>query len=187
MVAINQDIPDFETDAFHNGMIKKMKLSDFKGKWLVMAFYPADFTFVCPTELQELAQTYDQFQDSDAEVVAISTDTAYSHLAWHESSPAIGLVKYPMLADPTGKISRAFGTYIEDKGLSWRATFIIDPDGVLKAMSMHDNSIGRSALEILRQVQAAKHVRENPGIVCPAGWKPGGDTLKPGDDLVGKI
>ncbi len=187
MVAMNEEIPDFETKAFHGNAIVDIKLSDFRGKWLVMAFYPADFTFVCPTELQELAQTYDQFQESDAEVVAISTDTAFSHLAWHDSSPAVGLVQFPMLADPTGKICKAFGTYIEDKGLSWRATFIIDPDGKLKAMSMHDNDIGRSALEILRQVQAAKHVRENPGIQCPAGWRPGAETVRPADDLVGKM
>ena len=187
MIRIGEEIPDFETDAYHNGELKKLKLSDYRGKWLVMMFYPADFTFVCPTELQEMAQNYEDVTTTGGEVLSISTDTAYVHLAWHESSPAIGLVKFPMLADPSGKISKAFGTYNEDNGLSWRATFIIDPEGKLKHMEIHDNSIGRSATEIIRRLQAAKFVAENPGLVCPAGWKPGGDTLKPGPDLVGKI
>jgi peroxiredoxin (alkyl hydroperoxide reductase subunit C) len=187
MVQIGQQVPDFETEVFHNEEIKKIHLSDYKGKWVVLLFYPADFTFVCPTELAEAADYYEQFKKVGAEILSVSTDTAFVHKAWHDESPAIGKIKYPMAADPTAKLSRLFGTYIESDGLSWRATFIIDPDGVLKALEIHDNSIGRSAQEILRKLQAAKYVRENKGEVCPASWKPGEKTLKPGLDLVGKI
>jgi peroxiredoxin len=186
-VEIGQEIPDFELDAYHNEEIKKIKLSGCRGTWLVLAFYPADFTFICPTELRELAELYGEFKKCGAEVMSVSTDTAFVHKAWHDDSPAIKTVTYPMLADPSGALCRAFGTYIEKEGLSWRATFIIDPDGVLKCVEMHDNSIGRSAKEILRKLQAAKFVREHKGQVCPASWEPGGETLKPGLDLIGKI
>ena len=187
MVKIGQQIPDFELEAFQNNEVKKIKLSSYKGKWIVLAFYPADFTFVCPTELTELADLYDEFKKANAEVVSISTDTVFVHKAWHDNSPSIKKIKYPMLADPTGKLCREFGTYIEEEGLSLRGSFIIDPDGILKAMEIHDNSIGRSAEEILRKLQAAIFVREHKGEVCPASWKPGKQTLKPGLDLVGKI
>jgi len=187
MLRIGDKVPEFETDAYHNGELKKVNLSDFRGEWLIMMFYPADFTFVCPTELQEMAENYDKVKEIGGEVLSISTDTMYVHLAWHDSSPAVGKVKFPMLADPSGKISKAFDTYNESNGLSWRATFIIDPEGILKHMEIHDNSIGRSATEIIRRLQAAKFVSENPGLVCPASWKPGEDTMKPGPDLVGKI
>jgi len=187
MIEIGQKVPDFELDAFHDEKIKKIKLSDYNGKWLVMIFYPADFTFVCPTELEEAADYYDEFKKLGAEILSISTDTAFVHKAWHDSSPAIKKIKFPMLSDPTGKLSRAFGTYMENDGCSLRGTFIIDPDGIVKAFEMHDNSIGRSAKELLRKLQAAKFVRENKGLVCPASWEPGKKTLKPGLDLVGKI
>jgi peroxiredoxin (alkyl hydroperoxide reductase subunit C) len=187
MVKIGDEIPDFEMDAFHEGQLKKVKLSDNRGKWQVLMFYPADFTFICPTELAEMGQNYEEFKKAGAEVMSISTDTAFVHLAWHDVSPAIKQVNFPMLADPTGEVSKAFGTYIADEGLSLRATMIIDPDGVLKSMEIHDNSIGRSAKEILRKLQAAVHVKDNPGEVCPASWEPGKETLKPGVDLVGKI
>ena len=187
MLKIGEKVPDFETDAFQNEEIKKVKLSDFKGRWLVVMFYPADFTFVCPTELEEAALLYDEFKKLGAEIMSVSTDTGYVHKAWHDTSPAIKKIKYPMAADPTGKLSRLFGTYMEDTGLALRGTFIIDPEGVLKAYEMHDLSIGRSAQETLRKLQAAKFVSENSGQVCPAGWKPGAKTLKPGLDLVGKI
>ena len=164
-----------------------MNLSDYRGKWLVLAFYPADFTFVCPTELEELAEMYDQFKESGAEIMSVSTDTVFVHKAWHDTSPAIGKIKYPMAADPSGELCRAFGTYLEKEGLSLRATFIIDPDGVLKSMEIHDNSIGRSAKEILRKLQASKYVSEHDGEVCPASWEPGKETLKPGLELVGKL
>ena len=137
--------------------------------------------------MEEAAELYPEFQKLNAEVLSASTDTVFVHKAWADHSNAIKKVKFPMLADPTGKLCREFGTYIEGEGLSIRATFIIDPDGILKSMEMHDNSIGRNAKEILRKLQAAKFVRENKGLVCPASWQPGGKTLKPGLDLVGKI
>ena len=184
---IGQKVQDFELDAYHNDDVKKVKLSDYKGKWVVFLFYPADFTFICPTELEEAADYYEEFKKAGAEILSVSTDTVYVHKAWHDVSPAVKKIKFPMVADPTGKLCREFGTYIEEAGLSWRGTFIIDPDGILKAFEIHDNSIGRSAKEILRKVQAAKFVRENKGEVCPASWEPGKKTLKPGLDLVGKI
>ncbi|MCH8003814.1 MAG: redoxin domain-containing protein [Nanoarchaeota archaeon] len=187
MLKIGQKIPDFELEAFHNEEIKKIKLSDYNGKWLVLLFYPADFTFICPTELEEAADRYEEFKKSGAEVLSVSTDTVFVHKAWHDKSSSIKKVKFPMLADPMGKLCRELGTYIEEEGLSLRGSFIIDPDGILKSFEIHDNSIGRSAEEILRKLQAAKFVREHKGQVCPASWKPGKDTLKPGLDLVGKI
>ena len=187
MIKINEKIPDMQIEVFHNGKIKKINLSDFRGKWLVLVFYPADFTFICPTELEEMAEKYDEFKKNNAEVMSVSTDTAFVHKAWHDNSPSIKKIKYPMAADPTGKLCKTFGTYIEEEGLSLRGTFIISPDGVLKAFEIHDNSIGRSADEILRKLQAAKYVSEHKGEVCPASWRPGKKTLKPSIDLVGKI
>ncbi len=187
MLKIGQTVPDFEVSAYHNDDVKKVKLSDYKGKWAVLLFYPADFTFICPTELEEAADLYEEFKKEGAEVLSVSTDTVYTHKAWHDVSPAIKKIKFPMLADPSGKLCKEFGTYIEDAGLSLRGTFIIDPDGVLKTLDIHDNSIGRSAQEVLRKVRAAKFVREHKGEVCPASWQPGKKTLKPGLDLVGKI
>lgn len=187
MVKIGQKIQDFELEAYHNDQIKKIKLSQYKGKWIVLIFYPADFTFVCPTELEEAAEYYGDFKKVGAEILSVSTDTVFVHKAWHDISPAIRKVKYPMLADPTGKLCQEFGTYIEEEGMSLRGSFIIDPDGVLRAFEMNDNSIGRSAEELLRKFQAAKFVREHKGQVCPASWKPGKKTLKPGLGLVGKI
>lgn len=184
---VNKELPHLEVEVFHNNEIKKVNLGDYRGKWLILFFYPADFTFVCPTELQEMAELYPKFQELNAEVMSVSTDTAFVHKAWHDNSPAIGIVTYPMIADPTGKLCRMLGTYIEEEGLSYRASVLINPDGVIKAYEMHDNSIGRSAEELLRKLQAAQYVNENPGQVCPAKWKPGSDTLTPGVDLVGKI
>jgi NADH-dependent peroxiredoxin subunit C len=184
---IGSKVKDIELEAFHNNAIVKFKPSDYKGKWLVLFFYPADFTFVCPTELEELANNYNKFKDLNVEIASVSTDTAFVHKAWHDNSPAIKKIEYPMVADPTGKLCQTLGTYIPEEGLSWRATFIIDPEGIIKAYEMHDNSIGRSAEELLRKIQAAQYVNEHDGLVCPASWKPGGDTLKPGLDLVGKI
>jgi len=187
MVKIGEEVPDMEFEVYQNNNMKKVKLSDYRGKWLVVVFYPADFTFVCPTELEELANAYELFKQTDAEVLSMSTDTVFVHKAWHDTSPAIKKIQYPMGADPNHKLCKQFGTHIEEEGLSLRGTFIIDPNGVLKAMEIHDNSIGRSAKEILRKVQAAKFVMENPGNVCPAAWEPGKETLKPGLDLVGKL
>jgi peroxiredoxin (alkyl hydroperoxide reductase subunit C) len=184
---IGRTLPNIHLDAFHNGQITPVQMDDYRGKWLAIVFYPADFTFVCPTELQDLAELYPQFQKEEAEVVSVSTDTAYTHLAWHASSKAVGMVEFPMLADPAGKLGRALGVYLEDEGLCLRGSFIVDPDGVIQTMEIHNNSIGRSGEELLRKLRAAKFVREHGGEVCPANWKPGAKTLKPSDDLVGKI
>ncbi len=187
MIKIGHKIPDLELDAFADGQVKEIRLSDFNGKWLVVVFYPADFTFVCPTELEELAKLYPQFQAEGAEVLSVSTDTVYVHKAWHDNSPAIKKIRFPMVADPTGNMSREFGVYIDSEGLALRGSFVIDPDGVLRAFEIHDNSIGRSMTELLRKLQAAKFVREHGGEVCPVNWQPGAKTLKPSLELVGKI
>lgn len=187
MVKIGHKVEDFELEALVGNQIKKLKLSAYKGKWVVLLFYPADFTFVCPTELEEAAENHNKVKKLGGEILSISTDTVFVHKAWHDESEAIGKVKYPMLADPTGKVCRQFGTYIEEEGVSLRATFIIDPKGILRAGDIHDNSIGRSIHEIVRKLQAAKFVEEHKGQVCPASWEPGQKTLKPGLNLVGKI
>ena len=186
MVKINGNAPAFNVDAFHRENIVKINLDDYKDKWVVLVFYPADFTFICPTELGELADNYDHFKKLNAEVMVASTDTVFCHKAWHDSSPTIKKIDFPMLADPSGKLSRDYEVLIEEEGLALRGTFIIDPDGVVKSYEINDNSIGRSSEELLRKLQAAQFVREH-GEVCPASWKPGGKTLKPGLDLVGKI
>ena len=181
---IGEKAPSFEAETTQG---KISFPNDYKGKWVVLFFYPADFTFVCPTELGELAKHYPEFKKLGAEILSVSRDTEFVHKAWHDSSPAIKKVQFPMLADPTGKICRLFGTYIEDNGLSLRGSFIIDPDGILRAYDMHDLNIGRSTKELLRKLQAAKFVREHKGEVCPVSWEPGKGTLKPGVELVGKI
>ncbi len=184
---IGSQVPDSELEAFHNDDIVKFRFSDYAGKWLVLVFYPADFTFICPTELEEVADLYAKFVQAGAEVFSVSTDTVFVHKAWHDQSAAVGKIVFPMVADPTGKLSRALGVYIEDEGLALRGSFIIGPDGVIKAYEVHDNSIGRSASELLRKLQAAIFVSEHEGEVCPASWTPGAETLEPGLDLVGKI
>jgi peroxiredoxin len=187
MIRVGEKIEDFEFEFYQNRDIKKARFSDYRGNWLVLLFYPADFTFVCPTELEEAAALYEEFKKAGAEILSVSTDTVYAHKAWHDQSPAIHKIKYPMVADPAAKLCRYFGTYLEGVGLSLRGSFIIDPDGVLKAQEIHDNSIGRSAEEILRKLQAAIFVYGHEGEVCPANWRPGKKTLKPELDLVGKI
>ncbi|MBC8500209.1 MAG: peroxiredoxin [Nanoarchaeota archaeon] len=187
MVEINEKAPEFTAEVYHEDKIKKVSLKDYKGKWVVLFFYPADFTFICPTELGELADRYNELKKLRVEVLSVSTDTAFVHKAWHDNSETIKKVKFPMVADPTGQICKDYGTYINSEGLSLRGTFIIDPDRVLKAYEIHDNSIGRSADELIRKIQAAQFVREHGGEVCPASWKPGAKTLKPGLNLVGKI
>ncbi len=186
MVRLNQKVEDFTLTAFHKGEFTPVKLSDYRGKWVVVFFYPADFTFVCPTELGDMADHYAEFVKEGAEILSISTDTHFSHFAWHGSSTTIGKIQFPMLGDPTGNVTREFGVYIDEEGLAYRGTFIIDPDGVLKTMEVHDNGIGRAAKETLRKLKAAKFVREH-GEVCPANWEPGQKTLQPGIALVGKI
>lgn len=180
-------MPDGTYQAYYREQIRSLPLSEYRGKWLIVVFYPGDFTFICPTELQELGELYPEFQNLGAELLSVSTDSVFVHKAWHDISPAIKNLPYPMLADPTGRLSRAFGTYLEDEGVALRGSFLIDPDGFLKTMEIHDNSIGRNGRELLRKLQAAIHVREGNGEVCPARRQPGVQTLKPGLDLVGKI
>jgi len=184
---VGSKLPEADLDVYHNGEILKIKLSAYQGKWLVLFFYPADFTFVCPTELKELADLYPKFQELGAEVISVSTDTAFSHKAWHDSSPAVGKVTFPMAADHAGSLAEALGIYLQDEGLSLRGTFIVSPEGIIKTAEVHDNGIGRSAAETLRKLQAAQFVASHGGEVCPASWIPGGTTLKPGADLVGKL
>lgn len=194
-VKVGETVPDFEFEAFHQNEIKMMSLSKLRGKWAVLVFYPADFTFICPTELEELAALYPKFQALGAEIISVSTDTVHTHKAWHDASPAIAQIKYPMAADPSGKMAYAFGVLTEggeavftpDEGLALRGTFIIDPAGTLRSMEINDNSIGRKGAETLRKLQAAQYVETHKGKVCPASWEPGEDTLEPGLDLVGKL
>ena len=184
---INSKIPDFKVQAYQEGAFKTVTQNDLKGKWSILFFYPADFTFVCPTELGDVADRYDEFKSMGVEVYSVSTDTHFVHKAWHDTSDTIKKIRYPMLADPTGLLTRAFGVHIEEEGLSYRGTFVIDPEGRIKLAEIHDNGIGRNADELLRKVQAAQFVASHPGEVCPAKWKPGAQTLKPGINLVGKI
>ncbi|MFH0971606.1 MAG: redoxin domain-containing protein [Candidatus Micrarchaeota archaeon] len=184
---INDAAPDFKEEAYLNGEFRKISLSEYRGKWVVLFFYPADFTFVCPTELTELAENYEIFGKMNTEIISVSRDTAFVHAAWHDHSPMIKKIKYPMLADPAARVCRDYGTYIEDEGLSLRATILIDPEGIVKAYEFHDNSIGRSVEELIRKLQAAQYVAEHNGEVCPMNWKPGKKTLKPGIELVGKL
>jgi NADH-dependent peroxiredoxin subunit C len=176
---INDRLPDFVADAYYNDNITKINFGDYRGKWLVFIFYPADFTFVCPTELEEMASLYQNFTALGAEVFSVSRDTAYVHKAWHESDPRIQKIRFPMIADTTGNLCRTFGTYNESDGLSLRGSFIFDPDGRLKVMEIHDNSFGRNTKELLRKLEAAKFVRENNGKVCPASWEPGEEAIQP--------
>jgi len=184
---IGHVIPEIEAEAFHNEEIKKIKLSDYRGKWLILFFYPADFTFICPTELEEMANHYAEFQKLGAEVLSVSGDTVFVHKAWHDTSEAIKKITFPMVADPRRDLCIAFGTLIEEEGVSLRGTFVVDPDGILRIVEVNDNSVGRNAKELLRKLQASQFVREHNGNVCPASWEPGDETLKPGLDLVGKI
>jgi peroxiredoxin (alkyl hydroperoxide reductase subunit C) len=187
MLKINSIVPEFEVDAFLNNDIKKIKLSDYKGKWVVLIFYPADFTFVCPTELVDMAEKYDQFKAMGVEIYSVSTDSHFVHKAWHDASESIRKIQYPMLADPTGALSRALGVYIEEEGMAYRGTFVVNPEGKIKVVELNDNNIGRDASELLRKVEAAQFVATHDGEVCPAKWKKGESTLKPSIDLVGKI
>jgi peroxiredoxin (alkyl hydroperoxide reductase subunit C) len=184
---INQTIPEFKTQAFVNGEFKEISSDDVKGKWAVFFFYPHDFTFVCPTELEDMADHYEEIKGLGVEVYAVSTDTHFVHKAWADASPAIAKVKYPMLGDGTGKITRGFNVMIEEDNAALRGTFLVDPDGKIKVAEIHDLGIGRSAKDLIRKIEAAQYVRDNDGEVCPAAWEKGKETLKPSLDLVGKI
>lgn len=187
MSLLNTKVLPFKTEAFVNGRFVTVTEQSLKGHWSVIFFYPADFTFVCPTELEDLAEHYEEFTKLGVEIYAVSCDTHFTHMAWHESSPAVGKVKFPMLGDSTKAIARNFDVLIEADGMAERGTFVINPEGKIVIMEHHDGGIGRDAKELLRKVQAAQYVAENPGEVCPAKWEPGKKTLKPSIELVGKI
>ena len=187
MSMINKEINDFSVQAYQNGEFKTITKNDIMKEWSLFFFYPADFTFVCPTELVDVAEKYDQFQAMGVEVYSVSTDSHFVHKAWHDASESIRKIKYPMLADPTGALSRSFGVMIEEEGMAYRGTFLVNPEGKIKLAEIQDNSIGRNADELLRKVEAAQFVATHDGEVCPAKWKKGAATLKPSIDLVGKI
>ncbi|MDR1345975.1 MAG: peroxiredoxin [Bacteroidales bacterium] len=184
---INSQMPEFKVQAYQNGDFKTITSNDIKGKWAIFFFYPADFTFVCPTELADMADKYAKFKEMGVEVYSVSCDSHFVHKAWHDASDSIKKIQYPMLGDPTGVLSRAFGVYIEEDGMAYRGTFVINPKGQIKIAEIHDNGIGRNAEELLRKVEAAQFVAAHPNEVCPAKWKKGDSTLKPSIDLVGKL
>jgi len=184
---INKSIPEFKAEAFHNGEFKTITSDDVKGKWSIFLFYPADFTFVCPTELEDMQSFYAELQGLGVEVYSVSTDTHFVHKAWHDTSDAIGKITYPMIGDPTGAITRGFNVMIEEDALALRGTFLANPDGVIKVSEVHDLGIGRSAKDMVRKVKAAQYVANHDGEVCPAAWEEGAETLTPSLDLVGKI
>lgn len=187
MSLINKEVADFSVQAYQNGEFKEVKKADILGKWSVFVFYPADFTFVCPTELEDLANIYDKFQAINCEVFSVSCDTHFVHKAWHDSSKAVGKVTYPMLADPTAALARDFDVYIEDAGLAERGTFVVNPEGKIVAYEVNAGNVGRNADELLRKVEASQFVAEHGDEVCPAKWQPGAKTLKPSFDLVGAL
>lgn len=184
---INTQIKPFAAKAYQQGQFIDITERDLSGRWAVMFFYPADFTFVCPTELGDLADQYEALQASGVEVYSVSTDTHFTHKAWHDSSDTINNIQYPMVGDPTGQITRNFGVMIEEEGLAERATFVIDPEGTIQVVEMTAGGIGRDAKELLRKIKAAQYIAANPGEVCPAKWQEGEDALAPTLDLVGKL
>ncbi|WP_062262319.1 alkyl hydroperoxide reductase subunit C [Endozoicomonas arenosclerae] len=187
MSLVNTQIKPFKATAFHNGEFIDVTEESLKGKWSVVFFYPADFTFVCPTELGDLADHYEKLQGMGVEVYSVSTDTHFTHKAWHDSSDTINKIKFPMIGDPTGQITRNFEVMIEEEGLALRGTFVMNPEGEIKVVETNDLGIGRNAEDLVRKIQAAQFIAANPGQVCPAAWQPGEETLEPSLDLVGKI
>ena len=184
---INQQVPEFKVQAYQAGEFKTVTNKDIEGKWSIFFFYPADFTFVCPTELEDMANKYEQFKALGVEVYSVSTDSHFVHKAWADASETIRKITYPMLADPTGLLTRAFGVMIEEDGQAYRGTFVVNPEGKIKLAEINDNNIGRNADELLRKVEAALFVAAHSDLVCPAKWKKGAETLKPSIDLVGKL
>ncbi|OXS57283.1 peroxiredoxin [Cohnella sp. CIP 111063] len=187
MSLIGTEVKPFKASAYHNGKFIEVSEESFKGKWSVVCFYPADFTFVCPTELGDLQDQYETLKSLGVEVYSVSTDTHFTHKAWHDSSETIGKITYIMIGDPSHTISRNFDVLIEADGLADRGTFIIDPDGVIQTVEINAGGIGRDASTLVNKIKAAQYVRSNPGEVCPAKWQEGSQTLKPSLDLVGKI
>lgn len=187
MSIIGKEVEPFSLQAYHNGEFIEVTDEDFRGKWSVLCFYPADFTFVCPTELEDLQDQYAALKELGVEVYSCSTDTHFTHKAWHDHSEAISKIEYIMIGDPAQKLCRMFDVLNEEEGLADRGTFIIDPDGVVQAVEINADGIGRDASTLVNKIKAAQYVRNNPGEVCPAKWEEGGETLKPSLDLVGKI
>lgn len=187
MALINTQIKPFQASAFKNGEFFDITEKDVLGKWAIFFFYPADFTFVCPTELGDLADNYEEFEKRGVEIYSVSTDTHFTHKAWHDSSETIGKIQYTMIGDPTGDITRNFDVMRDGIGLADRGTFLVDPEGVIQAMEITAEGVGRDAEDLLRKVKAAQYVAAHPGEVCPAAWKEGEETLAPSLDLVGKI
>ena len=187
MTLVNTKIKPFSATAFKDGEFVSVSDEDVLGNWAVFFFYPADFTFVCPTELGDLADHYEELKGLGVEVYSVSTDTHFTHKAWHDTSDTIGKINYAMIGDPTLEISTNFEVLREGQGLADRGTFLVDPDGVIQFMEITAEGIGRNAAELLRKVKAAQYVRSHPGEVCPAKWEEGEDTLAPSLDLVGKI
>lgn len=187
MSLINKEISDFKVNAYWQDKFSSVTREELLGKWNVFFFYPADFTFVCPTELEDLAEHYEQFRSLGCQVYSVSTDTHFVHKAWHDASQRIRKITFPMLADPTHSLCRDFGVLIENDGMAERGTFVVDPDGKIVAYEVTAGNVGRSAAELLRKVQACQFVREHGDQVCPANWKPGEETLKPSLDLVGRL
>ena len=184
---IQKEISDFTVQAYCNGSFQTVTKQDVLGKWSVFFFYPADFTFVCPRELEDLAEYYPQFQEAGCEVYSISCDTHYVHKAWHDASPRIQKIQYPMLADPTHALSKDFEVYIEQDGLAERGTFVVNPEGKIAAYEVNAGNVGRNAEELLRKLRACRFVYQHGDEVCPAKWQPGAETLKPSLDLVGQL
>ena len=187
MSMIQKEVADFSVQAYHNNDFKIVTRKDILGKWSVFFFYPADFTFVCPTELEDLADNYEKFRAIDCEIYSVSCDTHFVHKAWHDASDTIKKIKYPMLADPTGALARDFEVMIETAGLAERGSFIVNSEGKIVAYEVVAGNIGRNAEELLRRVEASQFVSRHDGEVCPAKWRPGARTIKPGLDLVGKL
>ena len=187
MSLIGKEVSDFKVQAFADGEFREVTKQDVLGKWAVFLFYPADFTFVCPTELEDLAMKYDEFKSMGCEVYYVSCDTHFVHKAWHDASDTIKKIKYPMLGDPTGALARDFDVMIEESGLAERGTFVVNPEGKITAYEVNAGNVGRNADELLRKVQALQFVAEHGDEVCPAKWKPGAKTLKPSLELVGLI
>jgi peroxiredoxin len=187
MSIINKSVPEFRTQAYHNGKFVEVSNETIRGKWSVMIFMPAAFTFNCPTEIEDAADNYSQFQKMGAEVYIVTTDTHFSHKVWHETSPAVGKARFPLVGDPTHTLSRGFGVHIEEEGLALRGTFVINPDGIVKTAEIHSNEIARDVSETVRKLKAAQYTAAHPNEVCPAKWTDGAATLKPSLDLVGKI
>ena len=187
MSLINTEVKPFRATAYHEGAFVDVTDEDLRGKWSVVFFYPADFTFVCPTELGDLADKYDELQAAGVEVYSVSTDTHFTHKAWHDTSDTIAKLRFPMVGDPTGTISRNFEVLIEEDGLAARGTFVVDPEGRIQIIEINAGPIGRNAEELVRKVKAAQYVAAHPNEVCPANWEEGEETLAPSLDLVGKI